>query len=389
MGSLVGYLEELEEQLPRMNDFLEKMIRTPSLSGEEEAMADLVTAELKSLGYRVDRDGMGNVVAVRGRGEGRVILFDGHLDHVEPGSPDGWSHGPFSADMVDGIMYGRGTVDMKGALAAMIHGCAAPQVPGQVVLSLVVHEETNEGVATRSILGERELEPDACVLGEPTDLQLSVGQRGRCVFRVVTRGKTSHASMPELGVNALYEMAPIVNGIREANEDLPSHPFLGRGTMAVTSIISRPGPGPIVPDYCEIQVDRRLVPQEDLEGVLEEMRDLAPGAEVELLVDEMTCYTGYRKSVRQYFPGWITDRDHWSVEEGLEALGGAMGHRPDIVGWRFSTDGIATAGELGIPTIGFGPGDPSLAHQPDERIALADVREAARGFCALAHRLAS
>jgi len=382
-------LVELEEHLPRMNEFLEKMIRTPSLSGEEEAMADLVTSELNGLGYRVDRDRMGNVVAMRGKCEGRTVLFDGHLDHVEPGSPDGWSHGPYAADVVDGVMYGRGTVDMKGSLAAMIYGCAAPEVPGQVVLSLVVHEETNEGVATRSILEERGLDPDACVLGEPTDLQLSVGQRGRCVFRVVTRGKTSHASMPELGVNALYDMAPIVDRIRKANEGLPSHPFLGRGTMAVTFIRSRPGPGPIVPDYCEVQVDRRLVPQEDLEGVLEEMRTLAPGAEVELLVDEMTCYTGYRESVRQYFPGWITDREHWSVEKGLEALEGALGHRPDVIGWRFSTDGIATAGELGIPTIGFGPGDPSLAHQPDERIALADVRAAARGFCALAHLLAS
>ncbi|MCW3979536.1 MAG: M20/M25/M40 family metallo-hydrolase, partial [Candidatus Bathyarchaeota archaeon] len=301
---------------------------------------------------------------------------------------ESWGHEPYGAEEVDGVLYGRATVDMKGALAAMIYGCSAPEVRGEVVLTCVVHEETNEGAATRNIIGERGLEPDACVLGEPTDLQLSIGQRGRSVFRIVTRGATSHASMPELGRNALYKMTPIIDRIKAANESLPSDPFLGSGSMAVTTIACRPGAGPIVPDYCEIQVDRRLVPQETLEGVLGEMRGLAAGAEVELLDDRMRCYTGYEEEVSQYFQGWVTERDHWSVKEGLDALEEGLGRRPEIIGWRFSTDGIATAGELGIPTIGFGPGDPSLAHQPDEHVALADVETAARGYCALAYRLA-
>jgi putative selenium metabolism hydrolase len=278
---------------------------------------------------------------------------------------------------------------MKGALAAMIYGCAAPELSGEVVLTLVVHEETNEGVATRKIIEDNSLELDACVLGEPTDLKLSIGQRGRCVFKIVTRGATSHASMPELGENALYEMTPIIDRLKEENQRLPSHPFLGAGSMAVTSITCRPGAGPIVPDYCEIQVDRRLVPQETLDGVLSEMKEYASGAEVGLLVDELICYTGYETKVEQYFQGWITDRDHWSVVESMGALERGLGEKPEIIGWRFSTDGVATAGELGIPTIGFGPGDPALAHQPNERIALADVASAARGYCALAYRLTS
>ncbi|MFB0558739.1 MAG: M20/M25/M40 family metallo-hydrolase, partial [Candidatus Bathyarchaeia archaeon] len=226
-------------------------------------------------------------------------------------------------------------------------------------------------------------------LGEPTDLQLSIGQRGRCVFRIVTRGATSHASMPELGRNALYEMTPIIDRIKQANERLPSHPFFGSGTMAVTSIACRPGAGPIVPDYCEIQVDRRLVPQENLDGVLEEMRELAKGGEVGLLADGLKCYTGYEEKVDQYFQGWITDREHWVVQESLKALEEVTGIRPDLIGWRFSTDGVATAGDLGIPTIGYGPGDPSLAHQPDEYIPIVDVEAAAKGYCALTYRLTS
>jgi putative selenium metabolism hydrolase len=387
MEALDRHLERVEENQPKMIEFLRNLIKTPSISGEEEAVAELVVREMESLSYKVKVDEMGNLIARRGAGDGRTILFDGHLDHVHTGAPESWSHDPYAAEVVNGILYGRATVDMKGALAAMIYGCAAPKIEGEVILTCVVHEETNEGVATRKIIEEEGFKPDACILGEPTDLQLSIGQRGRIVLKITTRGVTSHASMPELGRNALYEMTPIIDRIREKNEWLPNHPFLGSGTMAVTTITCSPGTGPIIPDRCEVQVDRRLVPQETLDGVLAEMRELAQGAEVELIEDELVCYTGYRKRVKQYFPSWITDRNHWTVQESLAALEEGMGKKPEIIGWRFSTDGVATAGTLGIPTVGFGPGDPSFAHQPNEHVALADVANAARGYCALTYKL--
>jgi len=341
---------------------------------------------MDDLGYEVEVDEMGSVLGRLGDG-GRAVLFDGHMDHVDAGSRESWSHDPYAAEVVGGVLYGRGSVDMKGALAAMIYGCAFSRPQGEVVVSCVVHEETNEGIATRKLIEDKGLRPEACVLGEPTDLALSIGQRGRCVFRITARGVTSHASMPELGRNALYEMIPVIDRIQEESRRLPSHPLLGAGSMAVTAISCSPGAGPIIPDLCEVLVDRRLVPRETLAGVLEDLRGLAAGAEVELLEDEITCYTGYRTKAEQYFPGWITDRRHWVVEEGLRALEGALGKTPEIVGWRFSTDGVATAGALGIPTMGFGPGDPALAHQPNEHVALSDVASAARGYCSLARRL--
>jgi len=388
MKQLEDYLLSVEKREAEIVAFLKELVKTPSLSGEEGTIAGIISHKLTELGYAVDVDGMGNIIAQRGGGKGKTILFDGHLDHIQPGAPEGWSHGPYDAEVVDGTLYGRATVDMKGALAAMIYGCAELEVEGTVILTFVVHEETNEGVATKKIIEDRGLAIDVCVLGEPTDLQLSVGQRGRCVIKITTKGATSHASMPELGVNALYLMTPIIDRIRDATQALPTHPFLGQGSMAVTALRCLPGAGPIVPDHCEIEVDRRLVPQETLEGVLEEMRGLAPGAQVELLVDTLDCYTGYSTEADQYFPGWIIEEDHWAVQESLKALTEGMNVKPEIIGWRFSTDGIATAGQLGIPTIGFGPGDPKLAHQPDEYISLDDVMASAKGYCALAYRLA-
>lgn len=379
------HLRRLKDNEPHMIDFLRRLIKTPSLSGHEGELAELIVEEMEPLGYDVTVDEMGNVIGFLGEGE-RPVIFDGHMDHVSEGSPKSWSHPPYAAEIHGDVIYGRGAVDMKASLSAMIYGCAASEPSGSVVVACVVHEETNEGVALREIIERRVPRPKACILGEPTDLKLSIGQRGRTVFKITTRGLTSHASMPELGVNSIYRMIPVIEKLRQADEFLPRDPFLGAGSMAVTGIRSSPE-GPVVPDLCEILVDRRLIPEERLERVLEEMRGLAPEAEVELMVDEMTCYTGLRVSVQQYFPGWITHPGSRLVTLCLEALEASLGYRPETTVWRFSTDGVATAGALGIPTVGFGPGDPSLAHRPDERVSLTDVRAAARGFCALSLRL--
>jgi acetylornithine deacetylase/succinyl-diaminopimelate desuccinylase-like protein len=195
--------------------------------------------------------------------------------------------------------------------------------------------------------------------------------------------------MPELGVNALYLMTPIIDRIKNANKNLPIHHFIGQGSMAVTTIRCLPGEGPIIPDRCEIEVDRRLVPDEKLDDVLNEIKNLAQGANVELLTDRLDCYTGFSMEAEQYFPGWIMAREHWIVKESLNAITYGLDKKPEIIGWRFSTDGIATAGQMNIPTIGFGPGNPNLAHQPNEHIRLKDVLSAAKGYCALAYRLAT
>lgn len=377
---------ELREMNPRLHNFLKMLVRTPSLSGQEREVATIVASEMEQLGYDVEVDEMGSVIGRRGSG-GRLILFDGHLDHVEAGSPDRWRYSPYEGEVVKDLLYGRGVVDAKGGLVAMIYGCSLPELEGEIIVSCVVHEETVEGVATRHIIDSLERKPHAAVICEPSDLRLSIGQRGRCVLKVRTRGVTSHASMPELGINAIYEMLPILEGIKKMRDRLPRHPLLGRGSVAITDIRCSPGSGPIIPDLCIIRVDRRLIPSESPERVLEEVKALAQGLEAQLVEEEILCYTGYRVMVRHYFPGWITSEEHWLVKESLKTLEETLGRRPQITTWRFSTDGVATAGELGIPTVGFGPGDPSLAHQPNEHIALRDVERAALAYSVLAKRL--
>jgi putative selenium metabolism hydrolase len=379
--------EQVEKNRRALIKFLKKLVKTPSISGKEKELAEIIKSELGELGYNYYSDGMGNVVAHTGRKKGRTILFDTHMDHIQPGNPESWRYPPYGGEVDKGILYGRGSVDMKSAIASVVYGIAAEEQEGEIYISFVVHEETNEGIATKQVIKEGGIKLDACVLGEPTNLKLSIGQRGRAVFKVTTEGMTSHSSMPELGRNAIYLMNPIINNVKEANRRLPEDSFLGKASMAITEIDCQPGGGPIIPDRCSIIIDRRTIPGETLGGIAEDLSGIAEGAEVELIEDEITCFTGFQTKVKQYFPGWVTDQNHWIVTRSLEALKMVLGYEPRIFGWRFSTNGVCTSGEFNIPTIGFGPGDPSLAHQPNEHVSIEDVVVAAKGYASIAKSL--
>lgn len=363
-------------------NLLKQLLQTPSLSGEEKEVAGIIREKMMELGYEVYIDSMGNVIGVIGEEE-PSILFDAHMDHVTPGNLNNWRYSPYSGKIVKEEIYGRGSVDMKGALASLIFGCANSNSSRKKVVACVVHEETNEGVATKKIIEEYDGNINVCVLGEPTNLKLSIGQRGRAVFSITTRGLTSHSSMPELGRNAIYLMNPIINKIKEINLSLPTHPLMGSGSIAVTEITCEPGGGPIVPDKCTIYVDRRTIPGESLADVQQELEEISRDAEITLIKDQIKCYTGYEEEVEQYFPSWVLDREHPLVKICSDSIEKNFGEKPDIITWRFSTDGVATAGDFQIPTIGFGPGDPSLAHQPNEKIRLKDVFIAAHVYSVL------
>jgi putative selenium metabolism hydrolase len=336
--------EQVEKNRRALIKFLKKLVKTPSISGKEKELAEIIKSELGELGYNYYSDGMGNVVAHTGRKKGRTILFDTHMDHIQPGNPESWRYPPYGGEVDKGILYGRGSVDMKSAIASVVYGIAAEEQEGEIYISFVVHEETNEGIATKQVIKEGGIKLDACVLGEPTNLKLSIGQRGRAVFKVTTEGMTSHSSMPELGRNAIYLMNPIINNVKEANRRLPEDSFLGKASMAITEIDCQPGGGPIIPDRCSIIIDRRTIPGETLGGIA-------------------------------------------IVTRSLEALKMVLGYEPRIFGWRFSTNGVCTSGEFNIPTIGFGPGDPSLAHQPNEHVSIEDVVVAAKGYASIAKSL--
>lgn len=365
-----------------LESFAARLVATPSPSGEEGAVAQLVRAELERLGYAVEVDELGTVTGTLEAGPGPCVLLDAHMDTVGVTDPGAWSADP-AGELRDGRLFGRGSVDMKGPLAALVHGAAAAALRrGRVIVSASIAEEMIEGHATVAVA--RRVRPDAAVICEPSHRTVVVGQRGRAELIVDVRGRPSHSSRPDLGVNAVDAMADALRAAREV-EMPPDHPALGAAVLVVTDVISRPYPAlSVLPDRATATFDRRTLPGERAEDALAPLRAaveaaVAPhgaSAEVTLGVDRFDAYTGTRIEAENFAPAWYTGADAPVARAALAAVGGEPGH------WLFCTNGSGTAA-LGIPTIGFGPGDETLAHRVDEHIELAELHAGARDYAAL------
>ncbi len=348
-------------------------------------MAALVRAEMERLGYAVEVDALGTVTGTLDAGDGPCVLLDAHMDTVGVSDRAAWSADP-AGELRDGRLYGRGSVDMKGPLAALVHGVAAAGLRrGRVVVSASIAEEMIEGFATVEVA--RRVRPDAAVICEPSHRTVVVGQRGRAELIVDVHGRASHSSRPDLGVNAVEAMADVLRAAREL--ELPEHPELGPAILVVTDVVSRPYPAlSVLPDRCTATFDRRTLPGESEDGVLAQLREVAESAvaprgaraEVTIGLDRFDAYTGAAVEAPNFAPAWFTGADAPVARAALAAVGGEPGH------WLFCTNGSGTAA-LGIPTIGFGPGDETLAHRVDEHIELAELHAGARDYAKLVEAL--
>jgi putative selenium metabolism hydrolase len=383
-------MEGMAIDRPALEAFALALVRTPSPSGEEGAVAERVREELERLGYAVDVDALGNVVGTLDAGPGPCVLFDAHMDTVGVTDPAAWSADP-AGEHRDGRLYGRGAMDMKGPLAALAHGAAAARLQGgRVVVSASIAEEVIEGVATVEVA--RRVRPDVAVICEATGLRVAVGQRGRAELVVEVDGRPTHSSRPELGVNAVEAMADVLRAARDV--PLPTHDVLGSAILVPTDVISRPYPAlSVVPDRCTATFDRRTLPGEREEDVVAAMQVVVDAAvashgatgRVTVAVDRFASYSGAPVEGPNFAPAWFTGADAPPARTALDALA-AAGIDTGPSHWAFCTNGSGTAA-LGIPTIGFGPGDETLAHRVDEYIELEELHAGARGYAALAEAL--
>jgi len=381
-------------------NFVISLVKTPSPPGQEGKVAKIIYDEMKKLEYdEVFTDELGSVIGIINGKRGKTLCFNGHMDHVPEGDPSNWKYPPYSATIEGDNLYGRATVDMKSALASMIYTAAKARDKemsnGRIVVTAVVFEELHEGIAMKNIVENHNINPDIVVLGEPTNLNLAIGHRGRAEIEITVYGKTSHASMPELGDNAIFKALPLLRVLKNINKEMPEHPVLGKETLALTKIVSEPPEGPIIPDKCRIFLDRRISVLSTKEEILQETQKILDSISDKLSKDdvkykiietELKCYTGYTLKAERFFYKWVLDKEDPLVKKSIKALEEA-GLTPKTIIWRFGTDGSYTAGEKGIPTIGFGPGDEHLAHQPNEHISIKDVNKAINGYISLAKNL--
>jgi len=379
-------LRRSAEAAPACTDFLRNLVTIPSPSGAERLACEHVAREMERLGYdEVLVDGMGNVLGRVGKGP-RVLALDAHVDTVGISNPTQWKVDPFGGSIAGGVLHGRGASDQKGGLAAIVHGAAILRevgIPEDVTIwvTATVNGEDCVGLAWQYIVNESGLRPEAVVIAMPSHLGVCYGQRGRVEIRLTTYGVGAHGAQPERGANAIYAMAPIVQGVERLHGRMKkTHPRLGRGSVAVTGISSQSASLTAIPDECTIYLDRRITIGETLELALAELEGLpavqAVDAKLEALHYEKPSWKGLSYPAEKCFPAWETPEDSPAVRAGLATAARVLGREPRVHRSNFSSNACATAGMFGIPTIGFGPADEVHSHSVNDQIPLVQLQPA-------------
>ncbi len=351
--------------------------------GTEDEAAGVASDILTGLGAEVEvvrsEAGRPNVVARIGEGSGPALAWNGHLDVVPAGSIDSWDHDPWSGQVDgEGRLVGRGSADMKGpigaalAAAAALRRAAAP-LAGSLVFHLAADEEL-AGLHGTKVLWERGyLTQRAAIVGEPSELQVAVAERGGAWFTATAYGKAAHGSQPHRGVNAITAMARFLLRLPEV---LPEreHPLVGRPTVNAALISGGSAPN-VVPDRCVVDIDRRTVPGEtDPEAV---------GAPFAALVGSLRARhpeIDIDVELREWTEAAEASADTGIALIAVDAVAAVTGVRPDFVGFTGITDARFYMNQAEIPTVICGPGSLTVAHTANESVPVTDLVDGARAY---------
>jgi len=218
-------------------------------------------------------------------------------------------------------------------------------------------------------------------------MEIYRGHRGRTEISVTFKGRSCHASAPERGDNALYKAIPFIQGVEQLHQELKSRPdpFLGAGSITVTSVSTHSVSLNAVPDECSIYLDRRMHPAETKEVVLNELRALPNARLAEIVVPmyKEPSYTGFVFPVEKIFPAWTLAEDHPYVQTGKATFESCYGRPAKTGKWVFSTNATYWMGKAGIPSIGFGPGEEHWAHTALDQVPAAEVVQCADFYAML------
>jgi putative selenium metabolism hydrolase len=381
------------QMAPDVIELARSLVRVGATSGEERPVAAIVASTMKDLGYRdITQDRLGNIVGFVGpAGTSTALLFDGHMDVVR--ATGVWTVEPFAGVVREGRLYGRGSTDMKGPLAAAIVGVAEAAQTGRlnraVAVSASVLEETIEGGALGEVIDR--VVPEMVVICEPSSLSVKTGQRGRMEIQVQVQGIPAHAAHPERGKNALTLAAVALQAIDRMK--LPHDSVLGQAIMVPTDIISNPYPLiSALPESVTIRFDRRTVVGETRESVLSALKERLgqidhEAFQVSITADPVLTYTGETVVWERFLAAWQFGSDlplaqaaaASLLESGLEVHFGV---------YAFCTNGSESAGQRNIPTIGLGPGAEADAHTADESISIDELQKAVAAYRNLTLRIA-
>jgi succinyl-diaminopimelate desuccinylase len=385
LKELVGAVQEAE-----LVEYCREMVRIKSINppGDEMAMAEYVANVLKSIGLEVKllkhSSSRASVLAIlRGSGQAPALLYSAHLDTVPLGAEQ-WIHEPFAAETLDGKIWGRGSADMKGGLAALlvmakIMANSGLSIKGDLIFAITAGEEV-DSLGAKSVASYPDLGPvQAIIVPEPSYNDIYIAEKGALWLEISTYGKTAHGSMPALGKNAVMMMVELIKGLENFFIPFESHAMLGGFSMSINTISGGIKTN-VVPDRCVVSIDMRTVPGQDhhdimarFQGLIKDLGKHDPDfkASIEITNDRPPIETSPKEPV---------------VKMMVDIVADITGEIPIPKGVNYYTDAATLAPAFKAPMIICGPGHPGLAHQPNEYVEIEKLVQAAKIYTAATHQ---
>jgi succinyl-diaminopimelate desuccinylase len=363
-------------------EITQELVRIESINppGNEDECAKYVGGLMEDAGlhvsYHAFAEGRTGIVArLEGSGGKAPICFGGHIDTVPLGAKP-WRMDPFAGEVSDGKVYGRGSTDMKGGLAAYLWAglrlARMKRGKADILFVAVASEETGcQGsfhlARSRVLRGA-----GALVIAEPTSNYPIIGHKGALWLRAETTGVTAHGSMPHLGANAIYKAAAAIGKLERFTFNVAPHPVLGAPTLNVGTIKGGMNVNS-VPDRAEFTIDMRTIPGQDHGTLLSRLQSYLGG---EIALSPLVDVAGI----------WTEVDNPW-IQEIFDLVEPALGEKPEARSAPYFTDASALKPAFdGAPTVILGPGDMKLAHQTDEYCEVDKIEEAANIYEAIARR---
>jgi acetylornithine deacetylase/succinyl-diaminopimelate desuccinylase family protein len=367
-----------------LSDFVKELVRIPSVTGQEAEASERVAKEMERIGLTVENIGLNIIGRWESAPEAKTLVLCGHVDTVPVGDRKEWTCDPYGGEIRDGKLYGRGACDMKAGVGAMIAAIDAlkkanTKLLGNMTLIANICEETSEKLSKRKgiieLLDRNVVKGDAVIITEPTDLVIALGHKATCEIVVEIRGKSAHSGLPHEGINAIEKAAKLIVALRQLR--LPQHPVLGAATLSVTLINGGTVSG-VVPDYCKMEINRRLTKGESLDTVKREMETL-----IESIHAEDKDFKAEASYPFAYEPILVTPNEP-AVKSLARAYSLVVGKPPETGTLSYGTDGAFIHQKTKIPVVIFGPGNIRQAHGPDEYVEVEQIFTAAKVYAVAA-----
>ena len=369
-------------------EILQKLIsvNTTNPPGNEAELSAWIAGCLEPYGFLAEQPECGenrrSIAAVLSMGTGPKMVLNGHLDVVPAG--EGWKTEPFAPVMDNGCIYGRGSADMKGGVAAMMAaGMAIAEnhqgMRGTLCLNFVADEETTN-LGTISCKKKWE-DADLVVIGEPTEMQLAIAHKGTARFKITVHGKKCHSGIPWDGVNAIEKTGKVIQMIQEFDKDLKqvTHPLLSRPSISVTMIKGGEKDN-IIPDSCAVCVDYRMIPGDTGDSVEKRLR----GYLEDIRADDPSFLFDIQRYINLE-PGEIPS-NHRFVKMAADVFEREMKRAAVVRDFPATCEQVLFTRE-GIPAIIVGPGSIKQAHTVDEFVEISQVEAASRYYEALVRNM--